>query len=143
MKFISVEQFLKATGKVRESVLTWWEPSLGDLVECTNKDEVYCLSNDQQVTRAEGAREKSLIIPLLTTQQLIDYIEWRTEYAINKIEFGVADCYWVEPYYESTYSMDEVYPRWWHDENSFCHEELIQVLWKCACEVADDPYYDK
>lgn len=142
MKYISAEQFNQADGKVQSSIMQWWKPEEYDLVYREGVDCIEiiaeCYGNEIRVINEDYHMSKNTFIPLLTTQQLIDYIEYRTGYGIEEIKFGVCDCYWVHPYFESDYSMDQEAPRWYYKEMSFCDEELIQALWKCACEVATD-----
>lgn len=145
MKYITIAQFFRAKIEARKEILNWWKPEIGDLVENSNGG-LKCLTKKSEIDFAKKLLENEdsySVIPLLTTQQLIDFIEYRTGYGIDRIEYGVVDCYWVYPYFESSYDMDEEMPRWYREEMSFCDEELIQALWKCACEVATDSYYDK
>lgn len=146
MKYIPAEQFLKADRKVQNSIMQWWKPEEYDLVYRDSVDYIEivaeCYGNEARVINEDYYMSKYTFIPLLTTQQLIDYIEWRTGYGIEEIKFGAGDCYWVEPYFESDYSMEQEIPRWYGEEMSFCDEELIKALWKCVCEVATDDYYN-
>ena len=148
MEFITIEQIKEAGNDVFDQIMKWWEPSPGDVIRtCEGKrllidhieeDKVF-FCNDSICSTWDY---KGNIVPFLTVQQLISFIEWRTEYNIEKIEYGVVDCYWIHPYFEETYGMDEDVPRWISNESSFCDEKLINALWKCACEVATDSYYD-
>lgn len=148
MKYITIDQLKEAGEDVINEVMKWWEPSEGDVIRT-------CEGKKLLINRVEGNKVffandsicetwdfKINILPFLTSQQLIDFIEWRTNYGIEKIEYGVADCYWVTVHFEDDYSIDQDTPRWYSKEMSFDDEELINALWKCACEVATDSYYD-
>lgn len=140
MKVIPIRQFLSANQKVQDEVMKWWKPQMMDLYMPLDGDitVIYRQSQLEAVRKLKNEWD----VPLLTVGQLIDFIEWRTGYGINQIEFGAGDCYWVFPYFEPGYDMEQEKPRWYGEEMSFCNEELIQALWECACEVAMDSYYD-
>lgn len=144
MKYIKAEQFLQADKRVKDNIMEWYKKNaeIGDLVSHPKGRAYPYLLQDETFVLDLLKGYMGTVVPLLTTQQLIDFIEYRTGYGIDKIEYGVVDCYWVRPYFETSYDMDEEMPRWYGEEMSFCDEELIQALWKCACEVAKDGYYD-
>lgn len=144
MKYISAEQFNQADKKVQDSIMEWYKKNaeIGDLVSHPKGIAYPYLLQDETFVLDFINGYMGIVVPLLTTQQLIDYIEWRTGYGIEKVKFGAGYCYWIEPYFESDYSMDQETPRWYYKEMSFCDEELIKALWKCACEVATDDYYN-
>ena len=144
MKYISVEQFRSAGEKVTKCIMEWWEPEENDLVKGVSGTHFLgdgFVKGDIWVSGIGSVPTERIkgYIPLLTTSHLIDFIEWRTGYAIEKIEYGPADCYWIQLF--DDFGCDS--PRWVKEEMSFNDKELIQALWKCACEVATDTYYDK
>ena len=67
---------------------------------------------------------KAIHIPLLTLDQLIDFIEWKIGRHINKIEY-------VDGTYEIEVCMDNGIKR-------FVDEELISVAWKAVQGVCED-----
>lgn len=141
MEFIQVEELMKAGKEVNDLVREWWKPSKGDLFTELLEEGLQrkaCILCNENLDKANNG--KNNVYPLLTVGQLIDFIEWRTDYAIEKITYGI-DCYWVYPYFDDLNYVDA--PRWFSNEMSFSNEKLIQALWKCACEVARDSYYNK
>lgn len=142
MEFIPVEELMKAGKEVNDLVRKWWEPSYGDIfTELLNEGfkRTACILCNENLDKTNNGGNN--IYLLLTTQQLIDFIEWRTDYKLEKIETCV-DEYWIVPHFESSGHMDEEMPRWYREEISFNDKSLIKALWKCACEVARDSYYD-
>lgn len=147
MQYITNKEYKEAGADVLFMIKKWYKPQAGDVVETCDGKAVFVseVINGKAYFSTHGIKNFDYnigIMPMLTAQQLIDFIEWRTNYKINKIEYGAGDMYWVEPYIIETYGMDEEIPRWVKEEKSFCDENLLIALWKCACEVATDKYYD-
>lgn len=113
MKYITAEQFLQADKKVQDSIMKWWKPEVGDLVESSIKDEVWCLVDKIQVNRVLNIDDKSFVIPLLTLQQLIDYIG-------NRCGLGIAIDSIADP-----------------NKNSFEDNkvDLLRAMWELAQKV--------
>lgn len=142
MRFISAEMFLKADNTVKEKLIKWWKPSVGDLVESKMTDEVICLCSIKDVESAKkfiDLDRNISVIPLFTVGQLIEFIEDCTEWPITIT--SLCGDYIVDPmpeYEAEFYSKKENNadaPKWWLEEKCFFEHDLLLALWECAQEV--------
>lgn len=129
MKYITVAQFFRAKFEVRKEILSWWQPEIGDLVE-GERNEVKCISTNEEVAWARaflGKRDTLSIIPLLTGQQLIDFIEYKLNDEIDICRSGMnghqISTEWIDGVGESKFEF-----------RTDTHD-LLLALWKCVQEV--------
>ncbi len=151
MKYISKEQFRNAGEKAVNKIMEWWEPEDGDLVACkvygthflgdALTEEKIWVSFVGDVSIEDVKKD---YIPLLTEGKLIKFIEHCTGWPVTI--YNQCGWYIVEPMpkeEEEFYSKPEHNadaPKWWLEEKKFLEWELIDALWKCACEVATEAY---
>lgn len=130
MKFITVEQYLKADTKVQQAILEWWKPSVGDLVyDLDNLIDVVvpnlCIGDYKMDL------DKSKVIPLLTEGQLSEFIENKLG---GKIDIG---------YYQNDNNGCKGYTVGvWSSEPYECVKEiedlgvdLLQALWQVVNQI--------
>lgn len=85
MKVISVEQFLSADKKVQDEIMKWWEPQMIDVyVPLDGEPTVICRQRQLDAVRR---LKNEVNIPLLTVEQLIDFVEQKTGYDFDLGEF--------------------------------------------------------
>ena len=129
MKYITVVQFFRAKFEVRKEILNWWKPEIGDLAESTNGG-VKCLTKRSEIDFAKSSlenKDKYSIIPLLTTQQLIDFIEYKLKDEVDIYRAG------MKGHQISTEWIDGV-GRSKFEFKTDTHD-LLLALWECAQEV--------
>lgn len=129
MKYITVAQFFRAKFEVRKEILNWWKPDIGDLVE-GEWSEVKCISTNGEVAYARsflGKGDTWSIIPLLTVQQLIDFIEYKLNDEIDIYRAGMKghqiSTEWIDGAGESKFEF-----------RTDTHD-LLLALWECVQEV--------
>lgn len=90
MKYITFEQFIKGNEVTIKSILAWWKPEMGDLVVSvkTNKPQCIAYTDAKKVYFLGGGCSTTWeyvtnVVPLLTTQQLIDFIEYKLDDRID------------------------------------------------------------
>lgn len=80
---------MRGKTKVKTEILEWWKPKIGDLYTFNNakdiKNAVYCCNtkyNIEIVTERKGLTI-SAAIPLLTEEQLREYIEYKNKLVVS------------------------------------------------------------
>jgi len=136
MEFISSEEFLKQPVEVREVFINWWKPSVGDLFMVEKIVSFYgdkhnfieCFLTGFEVADLTEIERKRIICPLFTEGQLRKFIEDKTN--------GKVESYYAWDYYTIAIRDTEC----GGDDPQYDTEEtdLLQALWKLACEIAKE-----
>lgn len=126
MRYITAEQFLQADKKVQDSIMKWWQPEDGDLIQynCNGFNKILALDIGNIVDMKNGYLGN--VIPLFTLQQLIEYVN-SLIYAKIEYNYYTNDC---DAIYEL--NIDDSHCS---AENSFTFDEdipLLQAMWKVA-----------
>lgn len=118
MKYITMEQFNKASDKIQCKILGWWIPADGDLMYNleTKEREVF------EPSYMDVDCVHSYCIPLLTVGQLIMFIE------------KTMGCKMDIMYSELTQSYEILVGTY----NEFFKKELLETLWQVANKLADN-----
>lgn len=126
MKIISADQFTTADQELKEEIMKWWEPQMMDLyVPLDGNPEV--ISRQKQLEAVKKFKDKGNV-PLLTVEQLIDFVETKTGTKIC-IDYDCDDIY-LELRKMCDGCAYTIY-------TSVCCE-LIEGLWELAKQVIKD-----
>lgn len=134
MKFITVEQFLKADVKVQNAILKWWKPSVGDLVSTKDNNKYCVIDNFVEAINCCSLNlynsinctvTKNEVVPLLTEGQLIELIENKLGGRINigYLPMGYDIKMWDDDFSRVLLYFSEL----GHD--------LLQALWQVAIKI--------
>lgn len=134
MKTISAEEFMIQAEIIREVFTKWWKCEFGDLfayIEEEKRDkgytDIHCINMDLE-GNIEGNWEylKTVAIPILTSEQLIDFIEEMTGQTVRIEKYnprkGKADI--VVRIYENNREVRSIM---YYD-----YESVVKALWKYA-----------
>ena len=124
MQYISEEEFLKQSEKVRNNIIDWWQPEVGDLVY----DKINIVGVIVPVLCIGDYKsnlDKSKIIPLLTEGKLRQYIEDKTKGRAFFL-FSNNDGY--------TIKIDTFNGILKVDNLGF---NIFKAYWKVVCEIAE------
>lgn len=130
MKYITLDQLKDAGKEVVDKILEWWKPENGDLVihKSNNDPKLICGFSKYDSSKIFFSNYpnkvygfKRDVLPLLTVEQLIDFIEWRTSEKISIY------------HYSKDYISSTIEGKCYHHKSNY---ELLQSLWKYACKVA-------
>ncbi|MDU4951335.1 MAG: hypothetical protein E6X21_03240 [Clostridium sp.] len=129
-KFISSEEFLKQSKKVQETFKTWWKPSYGDFYiwDMTGFGHTHIASKSEKglilPIKSNVWDEKKICIPLFRIDQLIEFIEDKTDGKID-IEWGGIN----------GYSINIAFKNGW--VNTY-EDDLLKALWKVALKIVKE-----
>lgn len=138
MKYISEKEFLEQPKEVQEVFMKWWLESdntydlckVGTLLSLAKRYEydnpvLYASVKNSYLTR-KSYKHYYKIIPLLTLQQLIEFIEEKTKCNVDIDCGGYGDRIFI-------FVVSEF---WTTNKYEFEGKDRLQALWKVACEVA-------
>lgn len=129
MNFILIEEFLKQNKEVQEVFMEWWKPQIGDLVY----DRISIVGVVVPVLCMGQYRtnlDKTKVTPLLQINQLIRFIEDKTECKIE-IDYYTEE---VSIYLNSLDNDGISHYKYSPFENFGL--DLLKALWKIACIIA-------
>lgn len=134
-RYITAEQFMQQPQNVQNVIRKWWEPQVGDIFTTEQiHDEIDAVINISSGKYIHGLNDVFFSnmyphvdlelkpFPLLTMQQLIEFIEWKIEMSINEIERDVHRGEWNINLLNGIDYMTE-------------QTDLLQALWEVACKV--------
>lgn len=128
MKYISAEQFRNADEKVKNSIIRWWIPEEYDFVKRDGIEYVEiiaeCYGNEIRTIDEDYHISKNTFIPLLTTQQLIDYLH----------DFGVS----IQVTYDYNRGVDVGLMSKTVKLRFFRGESLLNILWDIVLFLHDE-----
>lgn len=90
MKFIADQQFLKQPKEIQEVFMNWWKPQIGDLYMWEYYDEEYKnirVVRPNSKNMLNGTWATDMGIPLLTMEQLLDFIKDTNKFYIVMTQF--------------------------------------------------------
>lgn len=143
MEYITAEQFLEQDEKVQKVFLEWWEPSTGDLYCIKNIVDLFSEETSNSVNLVsykydEEAKNfllglSKFIAPLLTEGQLRKFIEDKTGFPIQVIEFtDKHKQYEIMTAYKAIDAYKDFYI------NDKLGTDLLQAYWRIALEIAKE-----
>ena len=142
MKYITAKQFLEQPESVQKVFIDWWEPDIGDSVFDKRHNQIaiviyrvvnaikkwfdiYLLKSKRSIVDHED------LIPLLTMQQLIDFVEDKKDCIIdlNSARHTIAGA----RTYIRLYDIVGNYKQQYIIENEI---DKLAALWQVACKIA-------
>jgi len=133
MKYISAKEFLKQSKQVQDTILDWWQPSLGDIY-CNRYGmplgDILVINNGNFNWKSFKDDVKQYGIPLLTEGQLREFIKSKGFYIDIKT---------LEPYYTyqlylkvsiNDYELESI-----EVNKYFIDNDLLSMYWKVALKI--------
>lgn len=134
--YISSEEFLNQSVKVRKTLIEWWKPQRLDLINDGEIDNVisYVIGGEIHFRGRECGinANKYQVTVLLQMHQLIQFIEDKTKCKVN-IEHGCGNQIYIdlsETIENECYTVSK-------RRYKFNNINLIESLWQVACEIAE------
>lgn len=130
MNYISSEEFLNQSEKVKRVLLEWWNPQVGDLycnIYNNQNNNVLVINNCQLIIKNFEIDIKKFGAPLLQMHQLIQFIEDNTKCKIN-----------IENY--NTNDILLRFIKYGKEVKScmYCDCNLLKSLWKASIKIAEE-----
>ena len=129
MKFISAKKFLKEDKEIQKMFIDWWKPEIGDLFKYnygySNIEIINLKSIKEDV---EESKYSAHIIPLLTLEQLVKFVEDITGYRMLP-DYNDHEGYSVWLYCKEG-ELKNKYRR--------LGKDLLQAYWEVATKVAKE-----
>lgn len=150
MKHITAEEFLKQDENVQEMLRKWCEYNLQvhDLVVPIDHETREVIDSVCMITQCMDTSEDEInigrvfyletcllydtiyeIVPLLNLQQLIDFIEDKTE---TKVQIIYNNSYTIDVGYSDDFKIES-----W-DAYEDVGQDLLEAMWKVACKVVQE-----
>ena len=129
MEFVNAEQFLKLDKEVQKVFIDWWKVEIGDLFKYnygySNIETINLKSIKEDV---EESKYSAHIIPLLTLEQLVKFVEDITGYRMLP-DYNDHEGYSVWLYCKEG-ELKNKYRR--------LGKDLLQAYWEVATKVAKE-----
>jgi hypothetical protein len=145
MEYISAEEFLKQTEEIQKIFIDWWEPNEGDLLTTkrvydeidviidVTENDIWGMNNTFKGNIYSSVDKSLELFPLLTEGQLRKFIEDKTGFPIQAIEFtDKHEEYQIMTAYKT---IDNYRDFWFHERLG---NDLLQAYWKVALEIAKE-----
>ena len=131
MNFISEKKFLKEDKEIQKMFIDWWKPEIGDLFKYnygySNIEIINLKSIKEDV---EESKYSAHIIPLLTLEQLVKFVEDITGYSML-FDYNDYEGYSVQLCSEEK-ELKNKYRR--------LGKDLLQAYWKVAVQIAREEF---